>query len=76
MNFILAITGRNIAEDLNKIVFERMDEVLNLYAPDVNKKPHPNFKSIMEGFRELDKNPEEAVINNIYRKDYVHLQEG
>jgi hypothetical protein len=38
-----------------------MDDVPKLCPPDKNQNPHPNFKSIEEGIRYLDKCPEEAV---------------
>ena len=35
---------------------------MGLEGTDVNPNPNPKFKSIMEGFRELDKVPEAAVL--------------
>lgn len=48
-------------QEMNKIDFANKDQVLKLYPPDHNKNPRPSFKSIMEGLRKLDVNPEEAV---------------
>ena len=78
MNYFLAITGKNLQEEFNKVTFESKDGVLNLYPPNQNKNPNPHFKSIMEGFRELDRNPEEAVIFifEVILLGYVPLKKG
>jgi hypothetical protein len=34
---------------------------MQIYTPEHNKQPHPSFSSILNGYRELDKNPEQAV---------------
>lgn len=58
----MALTGKNMLDELNKINFENKDNVMHLYPPEKNSMPNPQFKSIVENLRELDKNPYDAVI--------------
>lgn len=62
VNWFYAVAGVNLQEALDGLRFEKKEMVTTLYAPEKNTNPKPEFKSIKSGLRQLDKNPQLAVL--------------